>query len=176
MHLVSCGQLCRPMVLIFWLGGYVDCAFTCAGGGRQPPRIVSIHCLGALDRTAVMKKLHSGVFIDSSFKPSLRCKEAYARTRATFFMIRRGFAIVTPAIFRPLYLAMVLPHLDYAVQASFPYRQKDIKLIERMQWLATRVSEGYRTENASTNSNVPRWSDTFSVLLSSRCTSSSTVT
>ncbi len=57
-----------------------------------------------------------GVFIDSSFKPSLQCKEAYARARATFFMIRRGFAILTPAIFRPLYLAIVRPHLDYAVQ------------------------------------------------------------
>ncbi len=85
-----------------------------------------------------------GVFIDSSFKPSLRCKAAYARARATFFMIRRGFAILTPAIFRPLYLAMVRPHLDYAVQASFPYLQKDNKLIERMQRLATRCVKSFR--------------------------------
>ncbi len=85
-----------------------------------------------------------GVFNDSSFKPSLQCKEAYARARANFFMMRRGFAILTPAIFRPLYLAMVRPHLDYAVQASFPYFQKDIKLIERMQRLATRCVKSFR--------------------------------
>ncbi len=30
-----------------------------------------------------------GDFIESSFKPSLQCKEAYARAPATFFMIRR---------------------------------------------------------------------------------------
>ncbi len=85
-----------------------------------------------------------GVSIDSSFKPSLQCKEAFARARATFYMIRRGFAILTPAIFRPLYMAMVRPHLYYAVQASFPYLQKDIKLIERMQRLATRCVKSFR--------------------------------
>ncbi len=85
-----------------------------------------------------------GVFTASTFKPSLKCKDAYARGRATFFMIRRGFAILTPAILRPLYLAIVRPHLDYAVQASFPYLQKDIKLIEQMQRLATRRVMSFR--------------------------------
>ncbi len=85
-----------------------------------------------------------GDFIDSSFKPSLQCKEAYARARATFFMIRREFAILTLAIFRPLYLAMVRPHLDYTVHASFPYLQKDIQLIERMQLQATRCVKSFR--------------------------------
>ncbi len=75
---------------------------------------------------------------------SLQCKEAYARAWATFFMIRRGFAIITPALFRPLYLAMVRPHLDYIVQTSFCYLHKDIKLIERMQRLATRCVKSFR--------------------------------
>ncbi len=39
------------------------------------------------------------VFIDSSFKPSLQCREGYARARATFVMVLRGFAMLTPAIF-----------------------------------------------------------------------------
>ncbi len=58
-------------------------------------------------------------------------------------MMRQGFAILTSAIFRPLYLAIVRPHLDNAVQASFPYLQKDIKLIERMQRLATRCVKSF---------------------------------
>ncbi len=41
-------------------------------------------------------------------------------------------------------LAMVRPHHDYAVQASFPYLQKDIKLIERMQRLPTRCVKSFR--------------------------------
>ncbi len=39
---------------------------------------------------------------------------------------------------------MVRPHLDYAVQASFPYLQKDIQLSERMQRLATRCVKSFR--------------------------------
>ncbi len=59
-------------------------------------------------------------------------------------MMRRGFAILTLAIFRTLYLAMVRPHLDYTVQASFPYLQKDIELIERMQRLTTSCVKSFR--------------------------------
>ncbi len=71
-------------------------------------------------------------------------KKAYARARATFFMMRRGLAILLPAIFLLLYLAMKRPHLDYAVQTSFPYLQKDIQLIERMQRLAMGSVKSFR--------------------------------
>ncbi len=36
------------------------------------------------------------------------------------------------------------PQLDYAVQAVAPYLQKDLKLVERMQRLATRCVKGLR--------------------------------
>ncbi len=36
------------------------------------------------------------------------------------------------------------PHLDYAVPASFPYLQKDIQSIERLQRLATRCVMSFR--------------------------------
>ncbi len=49
-----------------------------------------------------------------------------------------------PAIFRPLYLAMVRPQLDYAVQAVAAYLQRDLKLVERMQRLKTRCVKGLR--------------------------------
>ncbi len=84
------------------------------------------------------------VAIDTSFKPSLQCREGFSRASAVFFMMRRGFAELTPAIFRPLYFAMVRPQLDYAVQAVAPYLQNDLKLVERMQRLATRCVKGLR--------------------------------
>ncbi len=59
-------------------------------------------------------------------------------------MMRRGFAELTPAIFRPLFLAMMRPQLDDAVQAVAPYLQKDLKLVERMQRLAMRCVKGLR--------------------------------
>ncbi len=71
-----------------------------------------------------------GVFIHWTFKPSLQCKEAYARTRVTFFMMRQGLTILRPAIFRPLCLAMVRPHLDYPVRALFPY----VKSLRRLPY------------------------------------------
>ncbi len=58
--------------------------------------------------------------------------------------MRRGFAELTPAIFRPPYLVMVRPQLDYAVQAVAPYLQKDLKLVERIQRLATRCVKHLR--------------------------------
>ncbi len=83
-----------------------------------------------------------GVAINNSFKPSLQCRGGFSRARAVFFMMRRGFAELTPVIFRPLYLAMVRPQLDYAAQAVVLYLQKDLKLVERMQRLATRCVKG----------------------------------
>ncbi len=83
-----------------------------------------------------------GVAIDTSFKPSLQCREGFAVACAVFLMMRWGFAELTPAIFRPLYLAMVRPQLDFAVQAVAPNLQKYLKLVGRMQRLATRCVKG----------------------------------
>ncbi len=85
-----------------------------------------------------------GLAIDTSLKPSLQCREGFSRARAVFFMMRRGFAELTSAKFRPPYLAMVRLQLEYAVQAVTPYLQKDLKLVESMQRLATRCVKGIR--------------------------------
>ncbi len=55
------------------------------------------------------------------------------------FQLRRGVAVLTPEIFRPLYLALVRPILKYDQQASSPYLRRDIVLMERIQRLATRM-------------------------------------
>ncbi len=84
------------------------------------------------------------VAIETSFKPSLQCREGFSRARVVFFMMRWGFAELMPAIFRPLYLAMVRPQIDYAAQVVAPYLQRDLKLVERMQRLGTRCMKGLR--------------------------------
>ncbi len=40
---------------------------------------------------------------------------------------------------------MVRPNLDYAVQVSISYQQKDIKPVERMQRLATKDVKRFRS-------------------------------
>ncbi len=62
----------------------------------------------------------------------------------SFFQYRRGFAVLPPEIFRPLYLALVRPILGYGQQASSPYLRRDIILMERIQRLAARMVKGIR--------------------------------
>ncbi len=55
-----------------------------------------------------------------------------------------GFAVLTPEIFRPLYLALVRPILEYGLQASSLYLHRDIALMERIQRLATCMFKGMK--------------------------------
>ncbi len=83
-----------------------------------------------------------GVTVTSTFKTSLHCQQAVNRARRILFQLRRGFADLTPEIFRPLYLALLRPILEYGQQASSPYLQRDIALMERIQRLATCMVKG----------------------------------
>jgi len=47
-------------------------------------------------------------------------------------------------MFRQLYVALVRPLLEYGIQATSPYLDKDIKLVEGLQRLATRMVKGLR--------------------------------
>ncbi len=49
---------------------------------------------------------------------------------------------MTKEAFLPLYLRLVRPILEYAVQAVSPYLQKDIDLTERLQKLTTWLVKG----------------------------------
>ncbi len=85
-----------------------------------------------------------GVIVTSTFKASLHCQQAANRARRILFLLRRGFAVLTPEIFRPLYLALVRPILKYGQQASSSYLRRDTALIRRIQRLATRTVKGMR--------------------------------
>ncbi len=45
-------------------------------------------------------------------------------------------------IFRPLYLALVRPILEYGLQSSPQYLRQDIIMMEKLQRLATRMEKG----------------------------------
>ena len=48
-----------------------------------------------------------------------------------------------PGLWKDLYVSLVRPHLEYAVQVWNPYLQGDIDKIERVQRRATRVPTGF---------------------------------
>ncbi len=51
---------------------------------------------------------------------------------------------MTKEAFLPLYLSLIHPILEYAMQAVSQYLKKDIVLTERLQKLATRLVKGLR--------------------------------
>ncbi len=61
------------------------------------------------------------------------------------YFIKRSFACPPNEIFVSLYSALVLPHLEYAIQANCPYLIKDIIHLERIQRAATRWVKGLRS-------------------------------
>ncbi len=62
-----------------------------------------------------------GIAIDSSFKLSLHCVQAFKRARATLFLIRRSFVSRTSKISIPLYSTFVRSHNEYGIQSASPY-------------------------------------------------------
>ncbi len=99
--------------------------------------------LTLIDKTAIFSVNFTktlGVIVTSTFKTSLHCRQAV--NRRILFQLRRRVAVLTPEIFRPLYLALVIPILEYGQKASSSCLQRDITLMERLQRLATRMVKG----------------------------------
>ena len=95
-----------------------------------------------ITESAIVKDL--GVLANTSFTPTSQCIAAASKARGMVHLIRRSFVEVTPRMFKPLYNTLVLPHLEYAVQAWCPYQTKDIDLLEKVQRMATRMVKGLR--------------------------------
>ena len=53
--------------------------------------------------------------------------------------IKNSFVCLDPEIVRPLYLTLVRPHLEYAVQVWNPHFEKDVKALEKVQRRATKL-------------------------------------
>ena len=58
-----------------------------------------------------------GVMVQSDFKVDQQCCKAANESYGKLGMIKRGFKSKSRVLMRPLYKAMVRPHLDYFIQA-----------------------------------------------------------
>ena len=88
----------------------------------------------ALGRTTQEKDL--GVTFSADMKVSEQCGIAASKGNQILGLIRRT---VTYKEKQPLYKAIVRPHLEYCIQAWWPYRKKDIDKLERIQRRATKM-------------------------------------
>ncbi|CAI9727146.1 RNA-directed DNA polymerase from mobile element jockey [Octopus vulgaris] len=82
------------------------------------------------------------LIIDTTFKLPQQGIEAANKARRNIFLIHRSFGNFSMDVFWPVYITLVRPILEYYIQTSNPYLQKDIHHLERVQHLATRMGAG----------------------------------
>ncbi len=71
-----------------------------------------------------------GVTIASNFKVSQQCKDAADKANGMVGFLNRNFSFKNKDIILPLYISLVKPHMEYAVQSWSPRHTKVIVKIE----------------------------------------------
>ena len=85
-----------------------------------------------------------GVQVSSDLRPREQCVIARNRANKILGFIGRCVTNRSSEVILKLYLALVRPHLDYAVQFWSPYYKKDIDLLEAVQRRMTKMIPGLR--------------------------------
>ena len=80
-----------------------------------------------------------GVLLSANLDPSRHVGVIVRRANFVLGLVKRAFAIKDVGLFLLLYKSLVRPHLEYAVQAWCPSKQKDIKKLEAVQRRATKL-------------------------------------
>ena len=87
-----------------------------------------------------------GVTIASNLKFSQQCKDAAGKANRMLGFINRNFSFKNKDIILPLYISLVRPHLEYAVQFWSPHYTKDIAKLEAVQRRATKMITSLRNK------------------------------
>ena len=88
-----------------------------------------------------------GVTVASSLKFSQQCKDAAGKANRMLGFINRNISFKNKDIILPLYISLVRPHLEYAVQFWSPYHIKDIVKLEAVQRRATKMITSLRNKS-----------------------------
>ena len=83
-----------------------------------------------------------GVIVKENLDVSDQVAEKVKTANKVLGMINRIYDDKSQHNIISLYKSLVRPHLEYAIQAWRPYKQKDIDAIEKVQRRATRMIEG----------------------------------
>ena len=85
-----------------------------------------------------------GVIVSGDLKPREQCIAVRNKANRILGFITRSVSNRTKEVILKLYLALVRPHLDYAVQFWSPYYRMDIESLERVQRRMTKMIHNIR--------------------------------
>ena len=100
--------------------------------------------MGGTILSKTVKEKDLGATIDANMKVSEQCSIAASKGNQVLGMIRRNIAYKVKCLIIPLYKAIVRPHLEYCIQAWYPYLRKDIDMLDKIQRRATKLIPGLR--------------------------------
>ena len=85
-----------------------------------------------------------GVVIDNKLNFERHIDVAVNKAYSMLGTIKRTFTSLTPAIFIPLYKALVRSHLEYGHEIWNPWKKGEIEKLEKVQRRATKMVTGLR--------------------------------
>jgi len=95
------------------------------------------------DTNLILEELDSfkdlGVIFDNQLSFHQHCYDKINKAYSILGIIRRNFKYLTPEAFIHIYKSMVRSHLEYAQAVWYPYRQKLIDDLEKVQKQATKL-------------------------------------
>ena len=77
--------------------------------------------------------------MNANMKVSEQCSIAASKGNQVLGMIRRNITYKENSFIIPLYKAIVIPHLEYCIQAWKPYLRKDVDILDKIQRRATKL-------------------------------------
>ena len=105
--------------------------------GRQNPKFN--YSMAGTNLITADKVKDLGVTITSDLKFKQQSIESANKANRMLGFIKRNFSFRSQDIILPLYISLVRPHLEYAVQFWAPYHQRDINKLEAVQRRATKL-------------------------------------
>ena len=83
-----------------------------------------------------------GVILNEDLKLEKQCSSAVSKANKILGMMKRNFVDRSKETVLPLYKSLVRPHLEYCCQVWSLHYSKDIKLLEGVQRMATKLIKG----------------------------------
>ena len=80
--------------------------------------------MGGTILSITVKEIYVGVTMNANMKVSEQCRIAAYKGNQVLGMIRRNITYKDKSLIVPLYKAIVIPHLEYCIQAWSPYLSK----------------------------------------------------